>query len=136
MKKIILSLIAVSMFFASCKKKDDRVAVDMTLKFYTADAEAGVLPVTMNLKFKSDGSVLLSSIYDEYGKGNALTYEISDKMAASTTLHIYGTLSETLSVDGYKAGTVIDWSGPINRLSYNPEVIGFTLNGKYHFKSY
>lgn len=135
MRKAILILTLVMGLFG-CKKEDDSnttVPIDMTLSVYSADAKFRSLPVVLQLRFQSDGTVQLKSFPAE--DVVTLKYEVGDRSAASTKLRIYGELDKTLYVDGFTQGTRIDWTSEISRLNYSPEIVGFTA-GDYHFTSY
>jgi len=52
MKKHLLTLLLFTSILAlSCKKENDIVAIDMTLKTYSADAKYGTRPVILQLNF-------------------------------------------------------------------------------------
>jgi hypothetical protein len=134
MKINLLTLIALTLIvFTSCKKEDDTVAIDMTLKTYSADANFRSLTVILQLNFMPNGTVKLRAFPDD--KIVTLNYEVGDKMASNTTLRIYGTLDHGMYASGLEQGTKIDWKTEIGRLSYNPEIVGFQAGG-YRFTSY
>ncbi|MEQ7800528.1 hypothetical protein ABDJ41_12035 [Pedobacter sp. ASV1-7] len=136
MKKSLLTLITLTILFVGCKKKDDTVAIDMTLKTYLADAKPALFPytnATLELKFQSNGTVVLRvPPFDDYV---TLKYEVVDKMATNTNLHIYGELDKKLMAYEFNKDTNIDWNATIGRLGYKPEIIGFQAE-EYHFTSY
>jgi hypothetical protein len=134
MKKLILIFALLSVCLFGCKKKeDDTVAIDMTLKTYSADAQYGRLPVIIKLNFESNGVVKLKAFPSDDVVN--LKYEVGDKDAENTTLHIYGELDKTLTANGFVKGSKIDWTAKIGRLIYKPEIGGGTA-GDYHFTSY
>ncbi|MEO6522252.1 MAG: hypothetical protein ABIN91_11280 [Mucilaginibacter sp.] len=135
MKKMIFAILIFTIVaLSSCKKKDDTdtVALDMTLKTYSADAKNGTLYTTLLLKFNSDGTVKL---YDVTANDDGITlkYEVGDKMASNTTLHIFGQIDKTFYADGLTKGTKIDWTSNIERFNYRPTVYTITIGG-YYFK--
>lgn len=123
-------LIAI-LSLGSCKKDEDKVAIDMTTKIYKADAKYGSYPVFVMLSFKADGKVDIYNFVDEANK-QTLSYEVADKMATETTLRIRGTLNKSLMIDGLTAGTQIEWTASIGRLAYNSAIGGFKAGG-YQF---
>lgn len=132
MKKHLLLLLVPIALMSCSKSEGNAVAIDMTLKTYSADANYGKFPATLQLNFEASGNVkLISAPYEDVV---TLKYDVGDKNASTTTLHIYGQLDKTLYADGLTQGTKIDWNTEISRLSYKPGIVGFTAGG-YHFIS-
>jgi hypothetical protein len=132
-KQLLMVLLFASIMAPSCKKKDDTVAIDMTLRTYSATAQNGKFPALLQLSFELNGTVRLRAFPST--DFVVLKYEVGDKTASNTTLRIYGELDKTLVADGFNKGSIIDWNNEIWRLSYKPEVVGFKA-GKYQFASY
>lgn len=132
-KQLLMLLLFATITLPSCKKQDDNVPIDMSLRTYSATAQNGKLPVLLQLSFELNGTVRLRAFPST--DLVVLKYEVGDKTASHTTLRIYGDLNNALVADGFVKGTKIDWNNEIWRPSYKPEVVGFTA-GKYQFASY